>query len=201
MWPWIALLVALLLAGGGVAAYLLTRPEKRTVPDVTGRTLNTARTVLQNEGFVVNVLDVTSDNKAGTVIGQQPQGNTQGRRGLNRHADRLDGTGEHDACPRSSGCPRKPPSSDLARARLKFRTQHETSDSIPAGRATRTQPADGQSVPVGTRVTLFISSGRPLVTVPNVVGQSEGAARAQLADQGFRSRPPRRRRRRRPTAT
>ena len=33
-WPWVALLLALLL-GGGVAAYLLTRPAKRLVPPVT----------------------------------------------------------------------------------------------------------------------------------------------------------------------
>jgi eukaryotic-like serine/threonine-protein kinase len=184
MWPWIALLVALLLAGGGVAAYLLTRPEKRTVPDVTGRTLNTARTVLQNEGFVVNVLDVTSNHKSGTVIGQQPQGSSKVDRGSTVTLTVSTGPG-NTSVPSVVGLPAKAAERDLVRARLKFRTQHENSDSIPSGRATRTQPGDGQPVPVGTRVTLFISSGKPLVTVPSVVGQSEGAARAQLTDQGF----------------
>jgi beta-lactam-binding protein with PASTA domain/predicted Ser/Thr protein kinase len=184
MWPWIALLVALLLAGGGVAAYLLTRPEKRTVPDVTGRTLNTARTVLQNEGFVVNVLDVTSNNKAGTVIGQQPQGSTKVDKGSTVTLTVSTGPG-NTTVPSVVGLPAGAAEHDIVRARLKFRTQRETSNTIPAGRATRTQPGDGQSVPVGIRVTLFISSGKPVVTVPNVVGQSEGAARALLGDQGF----------------
>jgi len=182
--PWVALLVVLLLAGGGVAAYLLTRPEKRIVPNVTGRTLNTARTVLQNEGFVVNTLDVTSNNRAGTVIGQQPQPNTKVDAGSTVTLTVSTGPG-NTTVPSVVGLPTKAAEQDITRARLKFRLQHETSDTIPVGRATRTQPGDGQSVPVGTRVTLFISSGRPMVTVPNVVGQSEGAARAQLIDQGF----------------
>jgi eukaryotic-like serine/threonine-protein kinase len=184
MWPWIALLVALLLAGGGVAAYLLTRPEKRTVPDVTGHTLNTARTVLQNEGFVVNVLDVTSDNNAGTVIGQQPQGATKVDKGSTVTLTVSTGPG-NTTVPSVVGLLAGAAERDIVRARLKFRTQRETSNTIPTGRATRTQPGDGQSVLVGTRVTLFISSGKPVVTVPNVVGQSEGAARALLGDQGF----------------
>jgi eukaryotic-like serine/threonine-protein kinase len=184
MWPWIALLLALLLAGGGVAAYLLTAAEKRNVPDVTGRTLNTARTVLQNEGFVVNVLDVTSNNNAGTVIGQQPQGNTNVDKGSTVTLTVSTGPG-NTTVPSVVGLLAGAAKRDIVRARLKFRTQRETSNTIPAGRATRTQPADGQSVPVGTRVTLFISSGKPVVTVPNVVGQSEGAAGALLGDQGF----------------
>ena len=50
-WPWIALLVALLLAGGGVAAYLLTRPTKVTVPNVVIEQLSTARIRIQDAGL------------------------------------------------------------------------------------------------------------------------------------------------------
>ena len=61
--------MALLLAGGGVAAYVLTRPAKAVVPDVTREQLNTARTTLQNAGFTdINVINVTNRNPAGTVI-------------------------------------------------------------------------------------------------------------------------------------
>jgi serine/threonine-protein kinase len=34
-------------------------------------------------------------------------------------------------------------------------------------------------------VALYISSGKPMVTVPNVVGQSESAAKSQLTNAGF----------------
>jgi eukaryotic-like serine/threonine-protein kinase len=179
-WPWIAALIALLLAGGGVTAYLLTRPDKRTVPRVTGDTLNTARTVLQNDGFVVQVLNVTANRPSGTVIAQVPPASDRVDHGSTVTLTVSQGPGDTNV-PSVVGLSEKAAKRELAAARLKIRIQHETSSSIAAGEATRTDPGGGKSIPVGTRVTLFISSGRPQVTVPNVVGESEGAARAQLS--------------------
>jgi eukaryotic-like serine/threonine-protein kinase len=184
LWPWIAVLVALLLAGGGVAAYLLTRPDKRVVPNITGDTLNPARTVLQNDGFVVQVLDVTNDRKAGTVIAQQPQGNQKVNAGSTVTLTVSQGPGNTNV-PTVVGLGENAAKRQLTQAGLKIRIRHETSNSIAAGEATRSDPGDGQSVPVGTRVTLFISSGKPLTTVPDVIGQSEGAARAALSNAGL----------------
>ena len=74
VWPWVLLVLALLcLAGGGVAAYLLTRPTKVVVPAVTGEQFNTARTQLQNDNLSVTQLSVTSQKPAGLVIAQDPQ--------------------------------------------------------------------------------------------------------------------------------
>jgi eukaryotic-like serine/threonine-protein kinase len=184
LWPWIAVLVVALLIGGGVAAYLLTRPDKRVVPSVTGHTLNTARTVLQNDGFTVQVLNVTANQKSGTVIGQQPQGDAKAVAGSAVTLTVSQGPG-NTSVPSVVGLSESVAKKDLTKARLKVRTQHETSHSIPAGEATRTDPGDGKSVPVGTRVTLFISIGKPQVTVPNVVGQSEEGARVQLSNAGL----------------
>ncbi len=52
----------------------------------------------------------------------------------------------------------------------------EASSSEPAGTVIRQNPAAGASVAVGSDVNLFVSSGPAPVTVPNVVGQSQGAA-------------------------
>ncbi len=41
----------------------------------------------------------------------------------------------------------------------------------------------------GTSVTLFVSSGPPKKTVPNVTGETESAARAQLSSAGFTAQP------------
>jgi beta-lactam-binding protein with PASTA domain/predicted Ser/Thr protein kinase len=185
LWPWIVgLLVILLLAGGGVAAYLLTRPTKRVVPTVVGESLNTARTVLQNDGFSVNVLNVTNDKKAGTVISQTPAGNGKANEGSTVSLTVSQGPGS-TTVPTVVGLRSKAASQAITRAHLKLRTQRESSPTVPAGSATRTDPADGQSVPVGTLVTLFISSGKPKVGVPDVVGESQDSAKNQLQNAGF----------------
>ena len=75
-------LLVLLLAGGGVAAYLILRPEKVVVPGVVNEDLNTARTQLQNAGFTVgSPIQVTGTQKAGTVIAQDPQAGTKAKEG------------------------------------------------------------------------------------------------------------------------
>jgi serine/threonine-protein kinase len=74
---------------------------------------------------------------------------------------------------------------ELTRAHLKYNVQHETSETVAKGNATRTDPANGQSVGVGSTVTLYISSGKPTVSVPNVIGQSLSSAQSQLSNAGF----------------
>jgi beta-lactam-binding protein with PASTA domain len=184
MWPWVALLVILLLAGGGVAAYLLTRPNKRVVPTVTNQTLNTARTVLQNDGFHVAVLDVTNNKRAGIVIGQDPQGNGKADEGSTVTLTVSQGPG-NTSVPSVVGLSEKSAEKALTKAHLKYNVQHEPSETIAKGKATRTDPSNGQSVGVGSTVTLYISSGKPMVTVPNVIGESGSAARSQLTNAGL----------------
>ncbi len=59
----------------------------------------------------------------------------------------------------------------------------ETSATVKAGRVTRTDPAEGTSVPTTQQITLFVSSGtgETQVTVPNLVGQTQEQAAAALA--------------------
>jgi beta-lactam-binding protein with PASTA domain len=184
MWPWVTLLVILLLAGAGVAAYLVTRPHKKVVPTVTNQTLNTARTILQNDGFAVAVLNVTNNKPAGIVIGQDPQGNDKAKEGSTVTLTVSQGPGS-TTVPSVVGRSQKAAQNALTKAHLKYNVQHEPSETIAKGKATRTDPANGQSVGVGSTVTLYISSGKPMVTVPNVIGQSLSSARSQLNNAGF----------------
>ncbi|MBV9471971.1 MAG: serine/threonine protein kinase, partial [Solirubrobacterales bacterium] len=80
--PWLwGVLVALLIVGAGVAAYLISRPTKKPVPVVIGQTLNVARTQLQNAGFAVSVLNVSSNEPVGQVIGEAPPGGAKADEG------------------------------------------------------------------------------------------------------------------------
>jgi serine/threonine-protein kinase len=61
----------------------------------------------------------------------------------------------------------------------------EPSTSVAAGLVTRTEPPAGSSVQVGSSVTVFVSSGPPQTTVPNLSGQTQAQASAALSAAGL----------------
>jgi len=61
----------------------------------------------------------------------------------------------------------------------------QSSNTVPAGIVISQNPADGLTVDVGTAMNLVVSSGRPPVTVPNVVGQTQTAATTSLTGAGL----------------
>ncbi|QCB92199.1 Stk1 family PASTA domain-containing Ser/Thr kinase [Cellulomonas shaoxiangyii] len=63
--------------------------------------------------------------------------------------------------------------------------QQEPSDTVPAGQATRTDPAEGEQVDPGSDVALFISTGPAEVTVPDVTDQTEAEAVRTLEAAGL----------------
>jgi serine/threonine-protein kinase len=185
-WLWIAALVALLLVGGGLAAYLLTRPVKKAVPVVVGEQVNVARTQLQNAGFInVSVINVTNGEPSGTVISQDPVGGTKANVESTMSLTVSQGPGS-TTVPSVKGLTVNEAKQVLMRARLTpGRVVSLTSTLYAAGQVTGTDPAAGAAPFVGTTVTIFVSSGRPLVTVPDVTGESESAAKSTLESQGF----------------
>jgi serine/threonine-protein kinase len=69
--------------------------------------------------------------------------------------------------------------------RFTVTTQPEPSDSVEAGRVTRTDPAADGVLQIAGPITLFVSSGPAPVTVENVTGLAEDQARATLGGQGL----------------
>ena len=61
----------------------------------------------------------------------------------------------------------------------------EASDTVDIGLAIRTDPAAGTEVPVDETITLYVSSGVPTVTVPDVAGLVAGDAASALDDLGL----------------
>jgi serine/threonine-protein kinase len=180
LWPLLALLLILLLAGGGVAAYLLTRPVKQVVPGVVGEQFNTARTQLQNAGFAVSQLPVTSQEKAGTVIAEDPPGGTNARQGSNVALTVSSGPGS-TTVPTVVGETLQQAKSSIMLANLKpGRVVREPNTTFAAGQVIDTSPAAGASPTVGAPVTIFVSSGPPAVRVPDVTSETVGQAKATL---------------------
>src|SRR3954470_14659715 len=63
----------------------------------------------------------------------------------------------------------------------------QASLTVPAGIVISQNPADGTAVDVRTNVALVVSSGRPPVTVPSVVGLAQTAAQTALTNAGLTS--------------
>ena len=59
------------------------------------------------------------------------------------------------------------------------------SDTVPAGAVIGTNPPAGTTVVVGSSVAVVVSKGPRLISVPDVSGQSVGAASQILTDDGF----------------
>jgi len=69
--------------------------------------------------------------------------------------------------------------------RLKPVQQTEESDTVAAGSVIRTDPAAGIGVAPGETIIVYVSTGAPQVTVPNVTGLSKKKAAEALTDAGF----------------
>ena len=82
------------------------------------------------------------------MIGQQPPGNAKVDAGSTVTLTVSQGPG-NATVPSVVGLSESAAKRTLTKAQLKFRTQQESSQSIAAGDATRTDPGDGRSVPVG----------------------------------------------------
>lgn len=61
----------------------------------------------------------------------------------------------------------------------------QTNPAVPAGQVLQQSPAPGILVAPGTNVNLVVSSGSSLVTVPNVIGLSLGAAQFAINNAGL----------------
>jgi eukaryotic-like serine/threonine-protein kinase len=184
-WAW-ALLAALLIAGAALGAYLIAKPVKKVVPPVTGETLNVARTQLQNAGFSVGPpINVTDPAASGTVIGEAPQGGSKADQGSTVSLTVSQGPGD-GTVPSVQGLPLAQAKRRIRAAHLKVdRTVSESSNQFAAGSVTRTDPPAGQSLPVGTGITVFVSSGKAKVTVPDVRGETRAAATQALSNRNL----------------
>jgi serine/threonine-protein kinase len=184
-WVWVALLLVLLLAGGA-AAYFLTRPSKKVVvPNVIREPLSTARTVLQNAGLQVSVVQQPSSAPSQTVIGEIPPGGTRVDEGATVALTVSSGPTSVNV-PSVVGEPVAQATRTITRAGLKIgRTVFQSSDQFPSGDVIDTNPSAGQPVPAGSQVTLIVSNGKAKVRVPDETGQPEAAARSALQNAGF----------------
>ncbi len=186
-WWWIGGAALLALAAAGVALALLLPAAKRqvTVPNVTGRTEALATAALRAQGLTpVPVQRASTEVAVGLVISESPAAGTLVQRGA--RVGLVVSTGPGTAgVPEVKGLTSAQAMRKLKQAGFKPVAQSRSSTTVPAGKVIDTEPSQGVAVLAGSPVTVFVSSGPPQVTVPEVTGQSEAEARASLRAAGL----------------
>jgi len=179
LWLWSAVL-ALLVAGAILAVVLSSGSGRVAVPDVVGLSEAAAVGRLKSAGLTPVAASRASTTVAnGVVLAQTP---------VYGHVVK---DGARVSLLVSSGPPTTPLEnvegltaaravSMLRAAGFKPTTKARASTSVGEGLVIATAPAAGVRLPVGSAVTVLVSSGPSPVRVPDTVGQTRAAAEAAL---------------------
>ncbi len=76
---------------------------------------------------------------------------------------------------------------NIESAGLKVRVQRHPRDDVAVGHVYDQQPDPGERTDKGNTVTILVSTGKPKVSVPDVVGQQETDAVAALTEKGLKT--------------
>lgn len=179
----------LILADQTVQIFYNPDPQLVPVPGVIGVTIEVARTRLESTGFKVGAVTIekTDAVAANTVISSDPAADTPALQGSTvdlvvagppdsvQVPGQVIGMTEIDA----RGVLSAPPYEFVVT------TAVQSSSSIPAGTVIEIRPGPGELIPKGSAVTIIVSTGPKPVTVPPVIGQTEGRARNRLTEDGL----------------
>lgn len=173
-------------AGSTVSVSVSKGPERYTVPDLAGKSVDEADSALAALGLLVGVRSESFSDQIPSekIISTRPVAGSQVRRGAS--IDIVVSKGQDLAGLKSYvGL-----SADQAMAELGddgFRPTQVLaySDKVAAGNVISQNPASGQ-VPRGSVVTITVSQGPELVKVPNLVGKKVADAARALEDLGLK---------------
>ena len=159
--------------------------EPRPVANVVGKTLDQARAELEQQGFVVEVREIeNTEEEAGTVLAQDPRAGTEARPGDTVILDVALGPDEIPI-PLVEGFTPAAATQALNDAGFRVTEAEEPSETVAEGLVTRTDPPAGVAGRDGDTVTIYISTGIPVVQVPNLAQLTPEDASDQLAALGL----------------
>ncbi|MFE3251885.1 Stk1 family PASTA domain-containing Ser/Thr kinase [Streptomyces sp. NPDC059209] len=175
------------IRGNGSVTLVISRgPEIVRVPDLTGKSLADAKDALRKAGLAPGVVARSFDEKTdqGDIIRTQPKAGTELRpdagvalivsKGRPVHMPDVTGQSEEEA------------TASLEDAGLDVKIAAERVNSPEESGAVAGQSAkEGSRLARGDTVTLTISKGPRMLTVPDVTGKSIDAARSELNAAGF----------------
>jgi len=178
----IALGVLALLAAA-VAVWALTRPETVTVPRVLGESAFEARTTLEEREFEVVLREAEACAPEDIVTEQDPPAGSDAEQGS--RVVLTVSQGLQVEVPDTRGLPEAEAARKITQAELNPDTRKQASRNVNAGEVIASEPPAGTEVDCESAVTLVVSKGQILVELPDVLGDSEQSARAELERLGF----------------
>ena len=181
----VAVIVLALAAVAGWAAYAFLLAPGPVVPKVVGQSRADAAGAVRDQGLKPVIHYVWADKvAAGEVARQAPRGGVSVDEGVK--VDLWLSRGPlHIPAPDLTGLAVGVARSRLEAQSLSSSRHRAASQSTPKGQIFQQEPAAGVTVKRGDTVAFWVSSGPPRITVPDVVGRSQGDAKAALEAEGF----------------
>ena len=172
--------------GSTVSVWFSTGPQAVSVPDVSGKTQEEAKGILEAAGFKIgNVMTVDSASiEKDKVVNTNPAAHSKQTKGtiitlyissgMTKIPDGLVGQAKDSVI------------AQLKQAGLtQITIESEYSDSVQSGAVTRIDPGSGSTVEAGTAVTIWVSTGKQQVSVPFVANSTLAEAKSILEAAGF----------------
>lgn len=156
-----------------------------SIADVQYRTKGDAIALLEKQGLIVQIEEQSSETvEAGVIISQNPPAGTPVDPGSGVTIVVSTGGAVFDV-PNVIGKSEVAAKTELSGKGLSAKVEYAKNDGVPVGNVISQSPGAGSKASKGDAVTIVVSSGKPLVSVPNVVGQQKNAAGNDLKKLGL----------------
>ena len=172
---------------GSSVSYVVSQGvEQTSVPDLSGAAAD-APDLLAAANLTGSSSDAFSDSvPAGDVISQDPAAGTSVDVGSSVSYVVSQGVAPDVTVPPVRGLPEAEAATVIEDAGLTIGERVEQShENVAAGAAIKTDPASDSDVPTGSAVTLYVSTGSALTSVPDVNDQPEADAIAAIEAAGL----------------
>ena len=172
--------------GSTVSVWFSTGPQSVSVPDVSKHTQEEAKEILEAAGFKVgNVTTIDSATVAkDRVVKTNPAARSKQTKGTIISLYISSGLTQ---IPSLVGQPKDTAIDRLKKASFtQITIESESSDTVSEGSVTRIDPGEGSTVEAGSPVTIWISTGKQQIPVPNVIGMGCVNAKALLESVGLK---------------
>jgi eukaryotic-like serine/threonine-protein kinase len=191
-WRWALAALALLLIA--LLVFGLTRDTTTEVPDVTGNQLDTAITLLKEDGFGIGEVErVEREVPANTVLETSPpSGNASldcavwrffcSKPDVSLTVSAGPGTAK---VPSTAGLSREDAEAKLKGAGFDPQVEQAYSKNVEAGAVINSSPPGGTTLTRGSAVTIVVSRGQRLVKVPVLVGVTRSVAVQRIRGRGL----------------